>query len=328
MMTSGKINVKVSFPFPGLDLSRQLSNRSGCLGDFTFHVNPVQENEVYDFWIVYENIARPVEHTQLKNAGHTIYITGEPPTVKTYSTAFLRQFHLVVSSHSKIRHPNLLLRQQALPWMVEKTYAELQEIQDIPKTKFMSIIASNKALTDGHKKRLEFARNLKALYPDKIDLFGRGIYDFADKWDVLAPYKYHLCIENASLPHYFTEKLVDSFLSLSFPLYYGCQNIADYFSPASFLTIDINDVEASRQTIEMLMRNDNHYCDSLKHLKDARKDCLDKYNLFPFLKNVIENNFGGLRNSHLRHKVVSKKVLQSAPDIVKYYIKRYFMQNA
>ena len=321
------IKVKVTFPFSG-DLSRQIPDAERGPQNVTFHVNPADETEVYDVWVVYENISRPVEQTVLKNPRNTIFITGEPPTVKTYSKSFLKQFAFVLTSHETMRHPNLMLRQQALPWTVNKNYAALKEIKEIPKTKFMSIITSNKTLTEGHKKRLEFAMKLKALYPNEIDLFGRGINDFADKWDVLAPYKYHVCIENASVRNYFTEKLIDSFLCLSFPLYYGCPNIEDYFAPQSYLKTDIVNLEATRQTIDRLMEDKTHYENSLSFLHKARTACLDTYNLFPFLQTIIEGRFKDSLFSQETQGVVVKKIVQAPVDMIKYFVKRHVLRRA
>ena len=41
--------------------------------------------------------------------------------------------------------------------------------------------------------------------------------------------QYHICIENQSVGHYFTEKLIDAFLTETIPVYWGCPNIEDYF---------------------------------------------------------------------------------------------------
>ena len=52
---------------------------------------------------------------------------------------------------------------------------------------------------------------------------------------------YHVCIENQPVGHYFTEKIVDAFLTETMPIYWGCPNIGDYFNSEgiiSFQTVD------------------------------------------------------------------------------------------
>lgn len=49
---------------------------------------------------------------------------------------------------------------------------------------------------------------------------------------------FHVCIENQSVKHYFTEKLIDSFLTYTIPIYWGCPNIGDYFNLDGMIIID------------------------------------------------------------------------------------------
>jgi hypothetical protein len=49
---------------------------------------------------------------------------------------------------------------------------------------------------------------------------------------------FHVCIENQSVRHYFTEKLIDSFLTYTIPIYWGCPNIGDYFNLDGMIIID------------------------------------------------------------------------------------------
>ena len=41
---------------------------------------------------------------------------------------------------------------------------------------------------------------------------------------------FHIAIENTSIKNYFSEKLLDCFQSRTVPIYWGCQNIGDYFN--------------------------------------------------------------------------------------------------
>jgi hypothetical protein len=49
---------------------------------------------------------------------------------------------------------------------------------------------------------------------------------------------FHVCIENQSVKHYFTEKLIDSFLTYTLPIYWGCPNIGNYFNLDGMIIVD------------------------------------------------------------------------------------------
>ncbi len=263
------------------------------------HMVPVWENceffintdiEECDLWVVYGGLGK-VEST---HAGATLLITNEPPSVKTYSKKFTDQFGTVLTCHN-IRHPHVIHSQQALPWWVghkmradgsddvkyEKTYDELMSLPTPPKTKLLSIIVSNKRFTKGHRQRYDFAQFLKHELGDQIDIFGID-KPLEDKWDAIAPYKYHIVIENAAVADYWTEKLTDAFLGESYPIYHGAPNIEKYFSPNTLTPIDITKPQEALSTIKKIIKS-NTYERSISALANAKQLILTKYQLFPML---------------------------------------------
>ena len=197
------IRVKLSTNFPEWPLIRQTPGRAGIWNDCRFFIN--EDVAECDFWVVYDDVVR--SETTRCPPENTLLITGEPPSVKTYHRRFLAQFGTVLTSHWDLVHPNIVNRQQALPWMVgcryvreagqwdtayTKDYDELSALPIVPKTKLLSVISSDKTLTPGHTRRLAFVEALKQRFGGGIDVFGRGIRDVEDKWDAIAPYKYHV----------------------------------------------------------------------------------------------------------------------------------------
>jgi hypothetical protein len=67
-----------------------------------------------------------------------------------------------------------------------------------------------------------------------------------DKTFLLADAMFHIAIENAALPHYFTEKLVDCLASKTIPIYYGCTNLGDY--------LDLDGIIVVRTPAELVER--------------------------------------------------------------------------
>lgn len=52
---------------------------------------------------------------------------------------------------------------------------------------------------------------------------------------------FHLAIENSQNKNYFTEKIVDAFITKTIPIYWGCPNIKDFFDPKGFITFNTDD---------------------------------------------------------------------------------------
>lgn len=94
------------------------------------------------------------------------------------------------------------------------------------KIKNISFIFSNKASTEGQILRHDIYRNFK----NKIDSFGNAISYLKLKDYALIDYRFSICVENNSVENYFTEKIIDCFMTGTIPIYCGCKNIGDYFN--------------------------------------------------------------------------------------------------
>jgi hypothetical protein len=99
---------------------------------------------------------------------------------------------------------------------------------DIAKTRNLSVIASGKRDFEGHRLRHSTVDWLRGNNID-ADIMGHGYRSFERKSDGLAPYRYSIVIENVREPSYFTEKLIDAFLSETVPIYWGAPDIAQFF---------------------------------------------------------------------------------------------------
>lgn len=300
------IKIKVSTSFPSYPLIRQTPNSQGIWGNCQFYIN--EDIEKCDWWVVYENIIETEKVNCPKN--NTILITGEPSTIKKYNPGFLKQFKYVITSQKEIKHENKIILQQSLPWWVgikynkskrrwdNEGYLNFDDFKKLQPTKekIISVITSNKNQTLGHRKRLEFVNKLKEYFGDSLDVYGRGINDFEDKLDTTAPYKYQIVLENCFINDYWTEKLADCFLSQTYPIYYGCPNIYNYFSEKSITKIDIDNPDEAIKIINKTLSRKT-YEKNMQELLDARNLVLDKYNFFPFICNFIKQKNGTTANT-------------------------------
>lgn len=273
---------------------RQTPNREGIsqCGKYQFYVNEEIPNP--DFVVIRgKSLKRPFTfHVAPENV---VLTTSEPYSILSYPKGYCKQFGLVCSCQEQLKHPHIIYTPALLPWYIGATfdhgtgipqmdYDDFKQL-GIPKEKqkLMSVITSNKAFTQGHQDRIDFVEKLKAHYGDQLDVFGKGFRDFEDKWEVLAPYKYHIAIENSSSKYYWTEKLSDCYLAGTFPIYYGCRNIHDYFPQESLVCIDIRDVSGSIATIDKLIANENHFNTCRPTLEQCQKLILEDYNIFNYI---------------------------------------------
>jgi hypothetical protein len=292
------IKIKLTYQHPNWPLLQQTPGLKGIWGNYQFYVN--EDIDECDYWIVCDGLLK-TESTMCPKE-NTVLITWEPPTVKTYSKKFLNQFATVITCQKEIKHKNIIYSQQAHPWLVGKNYDELSESSPIEKTKLLSIIVSNKTFTKMHRKRYDFALKLKEHFKDDIDFYGRGIKDFDNKWEVLAPYKYSIAIENLAIDDWLTEKLPDCYLAHTFPFYYGCPNLNKYYNEESFIRIDINDFEETIKIIKDTLNDSDHYRSHLENITTSREKYLNQHQLFPFIVNFIQSS-NIINKSHQSEKI-------------------------
>lgn len=275
---------------------RQLPDRLEQEG-FLFSENADAEDP-WDMVVVYEGLSAP-RTIRCRNGG-CVFISGEPPASRAYSSRFLAQFDHVISSHRHPGHPSYHRTQQALPWhfglnrqsgQFTFRYHDMKDMAPPLKSKKISLITSDKTMMPGHIKRMAFLQAIQKEFKDGIDIFGQGIRPVADKACALLPYQFSLCIENAVFDHYWTEKLADALLAFTVPIYHGCRNLSTYFNPNAFISIDI---DKPRETIDqiktILLHADEIYSQRRESLTEARTRLLEQYNLFPTLARFFEQH--------------------------------------
>lgn len=115
----------------------------------------------------------------------------------------------------------------------------IREPKICKKNKLVSIIASNNSFLPGHRDRLSMIEQLKPYAP----LFGRGFNEIKYKEEALEDYMFSVAIEN--MDNWFTEKLLDCFLTGTIPIFYGTPNIGKWFNINGIILLeDEFDIEA------------------------------------------------------------------------------------
>ena len=295
-------------------------NGDGKFNNFHFFFN--KEIKDYDYIVIFEGLHKKIDASIPLDK--IIFVAGEATAIKKYDQSFLNQFGHVITSQKRLQHRSKFLKSPGHSWFSKKSYGELLKIHHVEKTKLLSIVVSNKAHSKGHKDRIAFCLKLKNYFGNKVDLFGKGFNDFDDKWQVIAPYKYSIAIENCIEDHWVTEKIGDCFTSHTFPFYNGAPNIHDYYNSKSFELIDIYNFEKSLKNIIKVIDDPGHYNSHLKYLKEAKSEYLNKISIIPMICNFINTNIddsmSGSENTKM--KIYPEKINYSLAAHAKNFLKK------
>jgi len=154
------------------------------------------------------------------------------------------------------------------------------------KSKDVSMIASNKNFTAGHRLRHDVMNRLGS----NIDLVcGRGHKPFEYKLDVLKDYRYSIVIENGRYETYFTEKLIDCFMTGTVPIYWGC-SLKGLFEEGGILYFETIDElqEILRKIREGEIDYDKMLCSVYYNVKVAERYAITENWIYEnFIKRIV-----------------------------------------
>jgi hypothetical protein len=303
----GEYTIRVKFMHRGLERGgsiegflRQFPGSfpqwGNCLFDFDV------DSTDYDWLVVYQDLppekGRFTEEKLHCPKEQTMLITGEPSTITVFGRDYLRQFGSILTFQEPwaMKHPNVIFHHPGLVWHYGLPFKEGKFITwdqmdraEVPEKKRLisTVCSQRRGNVTLHSARVDFTWMLKDDIPE-LDVFGHGINPMNDKAEVLDPYQFHISIENHLYNHHLTEKLPDAFLGFTLPFYHGAPNASDYFPKESFIPIDINDYERTRDIIKSHLAN-NEYEDRLPYIIEARRRVLEEQNLFAILNRKISD---------------------------------------
>ena len=116
-----------------------------------------------------------------------------------------------------------------LPWM-DMSFRKQMECDETKKQFKVSFITSNKTWAPGHALRQVIYNRLpqqvgdlkihKLMSPPRIP----------DKREILEEFQFTITPENASHNNWFDDKIIDSLVAKTIPLFWGCPNIGNFFN--------------------------------------------------------------------------------------------------
>lgn len=159
------------------------------------------------------------------------------------------------------------------------TWIKNEDFKVYEKNKNFSIIASGKRDLKGHKLRHAAIDKFASKY--SIDVFGRGYNPVDYKLEALKDYRYSLVIENVD-SGILTEKLLDSLLTGTIPIFYGSDKVFNYFEKEAILKF--NDLEELSNILSVILENPIEYYNKIlpyinKNLELAKKYIICEDNL-------------------------------------------------
>lgn len=145
---------------------------------------------------------------------------------------------------------------------------------DVPKTKGISFISSDKELCELHTRRLRLAKEYDG--SGKVDCFGtfKGVKNWTNTYDSHAEYRFAIVIENGISDYWFTEKIVNCFSNKTVPIYLGANKIDEFFNPAGI--IQVRDEIEIRSVVDRLNESEERMRRVYNRMRPAIDDNFER----------------------------------------------------
>ena len=145
--------------------------------------------------------------------------------------------------------------------------------------KFCAAVISNTLITDYF--RINFINELnKYKIVDMGGKYNNNVGIIKNKIDFLSSYKFSIAMENTEGDGYISEKILDSFLSGTIPIYYGSYMLDEFINPKAFILIKgEKDILQKIEYIKKIDNNEQIYRDMIKENVLIDKNIFKKYKI-------------------------------------------------
>jgi hypothetical protein len=152
----------------------------------------------------------------------------------------------------------------------------------------VSFICGSKNMIEGHQQRQKIYSKQSQI---KIPI--KWFYTTTEPKDIcFESSMFHIAVENSQNKNYFTEKIIDTFLSKTLPIYWGCPNIGEYFDDRGIIIfnnedelVDIinslteEDYHSRKEYIEKNAQTALYYAEYFMRCKDIIKEIIKLNNI-------------------------------------------------
>lgn len=195
-----------------------------------------------------------------------MYLQGEPEIIIPQRAFLLnnaQKFHSILTFDDEVlrRCPNARKYIFGGCWVHPEDRAK---VDPSTKTFSVSMLVGTKNWGQGHRYRsaiyqrqtdiktvpYTFYRSIKTGSIPEITTNPLFVWD--SKYELFRSYQFSVAIENSKQMNYFTEKVIDCFLTKTVPIYWGCPNIGEYFFTEGMIILQTATVEEFLEKVSAL----------------------------------------------------------------------------
>jgi hypothetical protein len=145
------------------------------------------------------------------------------PECYKHLPSYANDYDLILTHHRWVvnKYPNAIYCPWGSTWIADHDRDIHQKFWSHP-----TCVFSAKEFTPLH----QFRQKIKEwLHVKDITTYGRPHNPIENKISILRTAPFHIVVENCAIEGYYTEKIVDCFLTGTVPIYYGCPDIGKQF---------------------------------------------------------------------------------------------------
>ena len=283
---------------PEIFLNSIIKMTPGCSGkwkDMEAVIDPFQA----DFCIVIDGYNKPFPKER------AIYVGEHPDCCKTSFRTWDKEEALSKLSLDKYLNPG--------EWWIKYEYDYLVRLKPVPKSKKLVCVCTYQTHNPMYEQRAIFLEHFVQHTPDVavwFSLFGRPEEKYRGnpnfKWvyggplgvnkpdgtigehlvgkEIIQDYTHALEFDVGPTKNYFSERFYDALLLWTMPIYFGSNNVHEYIPKEAFEYVNIHDLNDSKKIANIVSSPVN-----LEKMAEARDLLLNKYQLWPYVYNIIKN---------------------------------------
>src|SRR5690606_19172565 len=111
-----------------------------------------------DYWVIWGGL-KETEAVRC-SPSNVIYLVDEAHEQRRFNEKFLKQFGVLFSCRTDLVHPCIINVHDMGIWHMPISYRKMVDLNPIEKANQISVVASDRVVLPGHKKRFAFVNQL------------------------------------------------------------------------------------------------------------------------------------------------------------------------
>jgi hypothetical protein len=245
--------------------------KAKCNSNYGFNLNNYDVNKNVEIWVDSFN------NLNESKAEKKIFLAIEPEEVMGIN-------QMIIENRNKFDYiltydENLLKKlDNAVLFEFGTKWVNIDDYKNLKKEFSVSTVCGHKSITKFHKIRHKLWMSQEKInIPKNFFLSKYGGPRLFDGNKILEDSKlpmfesmFHICIENIPKKYFFTEKLIDTLLCKTIPIYWGCTNVEDYFNAKGMIIV--NSIDEVIDACNNLTEED--YYNRMEHIEENYREAL------------------------------------------------------